>query len=155
MKRAAFLALFCLALLAAAPAHAVDPDEKLADPALEARAEALEHRLRCVVCQSESLAESDAFLAKDLRKLLRERIQAGDTDKEAVDYLVRRYGQYVLLLPRFEPATYVLWLLPGAAVLIGAAAAVFYIRRGRSAPAPAPLDDADEARLKQILDEHA
>ncbi|HXI87309.1 MAG TPA: cytochrome c-type biogenesis protein [Parvularculaceae bacterium] len=151
--RALLVALILFVGLAAQPARAVDPDEKLADPALEARAEALEKRLRCVVCQSQSLAESDAFLAKDLRNLLRERIKAGDTDKEAVDYLVQRYGQYVLLMPRFEPSTYALWILPGAAILIGGLVAFAHLKRQARAPAPAALDATDEEHLKQLLNE--
>ncbi|HZB91388.1 MAG TPA: cytochrome c-type biogenesis protein, partial [Stellaceae bacterium] len=101
MRRAALLALF-LVLLAGA-ARAVEPSERLADPALEARARAISEELRCVVCQNETIDESAAPLAHDLRVLLRQRIAAGDSDRQAIDFIVRRYGQFVLLKPRLEP----------------------------------------------------
>ncbi|MGE0409978.1 MAG: cytochrome c-type biogenesis protein CcmH [Amphiplicatus sp.] len=148
---AAVLALFLLM----SPAFAVEPDEMLADPALEARAEALEKELRCVVCQSESLAESNAPLAKDMRRILREQIKAGASDEKAVAFLVDRYGDYVLLRPRFEGKTLLLWTFPLLAVVLGGLGAAFYLRAQRGGTAPAPLDEAEEARLKKILNERA
>lgn len=140
-----------VAVLAASSAFAVQPDEILPDPALEARARKLDQELRCVVCQSQSLAESDAPLAKDMRVLMREKIAAGASDKEAVAFLVDRYGEYVLLKPRFETGTILLWTLPGAAILIGGALAFFYFRGGRTEPATA-LSADEEARLNEILE---
>ena len=99
------------------PAHAVEPSERLADPALEARARTLSKELRCLVCQNQSIDESNADLAHDLRVLLRQRLVAGDTDQQVLDYLAARYGVFVLLDPPFEPATYLLWLTPPLLVL--------------------------------------
>lgn len=143
---AAFLALSGLA-------GAVEPDEMLGDPALEARAQKLDAQLRCVVCQSQSIAESNAPLAKDLRLMLRERLKAGDTDREAVDFLVARYGEYVLLKPRFRPGTLLLWTLPIIALGAGGVIAFSYLNSNREKPALAALDAEDEERLRQILKE--
>lgn len=151
MSRIAILsALFAMLAVAA---HAVQPDEILADPALEARARALDTELRCVVCQSQSLAESDAPLAKDMRVLLREKIAGGASDKEAIAFLVDRYGEYVLLKPRLEARTILLWTLPALAVAIGGALAFFYFRGRRTAPVVAALSADEEARLNELLDE--
>jgi cytochrome c-type biogenesis protein CcmH len=144
--------LAAAALILAAPAGGVEPDEILVDPALEARARALEETLRCVVCQSQSLAESNAPLAKDMRLILRERLVAGDTDEEVVAYLVDRYGEYVLLKPRVKPATLALWAAPFLALLAGAAAAFFYVRRHKPAPA-APLRPEEEKAVRALLEE--
>src|SRR5215470_17890082 len=123
--------LLHLALLAAfaARALAVEPGERLADPALEARARAISKELRCLVCQNESIDDSNAALAHDLRVLLRERLAAGDSDPQVRDFLVRRYGQFVLLRPPIEPATYVLWFGPFAVLVLGAAGIAVYLRR--------------------------
>ena len=94
------------------PAHAIQPDEVLADPALEARAREIGRELRCLVCQNQSIDDSDADLARDLRVLVRERLQAGDSDRQVVDYVVSRYGDFVLLRPPVKPATYALWFGP-------------------------------------------
>ncbi|MBW7851671.1 MAG: cytochrome c-type biogenesis protein CcmH [Rhodospirillales bacterium] len=136
-------------LLAAAPAAAVEPDEMLADPVLEQRAQELGKELRCLVCQNQSIEESNAELARDLRILLRQRLVAGDSDEEAKAWLVDRYGDYVLLNPPFKPATYVLWLGPLALAGIAGTAGVAYLRRrGRSvAEPPPPLSAAEQARL--------
>lgn len=99
-----------MALLAACPAHAVEPDEVLQDPALEARARTISEGLRCLVCQNQSIDDSEAPLAKDLRLLVRERLKAGDSNEQIVDFVVARYGEFVLLKPRFETHTLVLWL---------------------------------------------
>lgn len=144
------LFLLAVALLAVAgPARAVTPDEQLPDPKLEARARTLSRDLRCVVCQNQSIDESDAVLARDLRVILRERIMAGDTDDQAVAFLVARYGNFIRLKPPFEADTLVLWLGPLAILLAGGAGVIIYLR-GRSAPST-PLDAAQEAELAALL----
>ena len=130
--RRLLLALVILARLAA-PALAVEPDEVLADPALEARARALSAELRCLVCQNQSIDESDAPLARDLRLLIREHLQKGASDAEVMTFVVDRYGEFVLLKPRFTARTLVLWLTPFAVLLI-AALAVFVAGRGLPPP---------------------
>jgi cytochrome c-type biogenesis protein CcmH len=135
-------------------AHAVEPSEMLKDPALEARARNIGKELRCLVCQNESIDDSAAALAHDLRVLLRERLLAGDSDKQAVQYIVDRYGQFVLLRPPVEPATYALWYGPFGLLLLGAAGVVFYLwRRPRAIPAPTPLSDDERQRLSELLRE--
>lgn len=145
------LALLCAPMIAAA----VQPDEILPDPAQEARARAITRELRCVVCQSESLDESNAEIARDLRLMVRERIVAGDDDTEVLDYVVDRYGEYVLFRPPFSPGNAALWLSgPVLLILGGGLASAFILRRAR-APAPdrAPLSAAEKARLKELLDD--
>ena len=146
---AAILMLVCLA----APARAVQPDEQLADPKLEARAIRISSTLRCVVCQNETIDESDAALAHDLRLIVRERLVAGDTDAQAVDFIVKRYGHYVLLKPPFEPSTLVLWLGPLAALAGGGLGVALYLRArsGAAAGAPAALSPEDQAALGELL----
>jgi cytochrome c-type biogenesis protein CcmH len=148
--------LILAAVLSAAvggAAHAVEPSERLADPALEARARALSQELRCLVCQNQSIDESNADLAHDLRALLRKRLLAGDTDRQALDYIVARYGQFVLLDPPFEPATYLLWLAPGALVMgAGALLLVRAYRRRPDAGLP-PLTEEERARAALLLGE--
>jgi cytochrome c-type biogenesis protein CcmH len=141
--------------LAAPPIAAVEPDEVLADPALETRARELSKLLRCLVCQNQSIDDSNADLARDLRILLRERLSAGDSDDEAIRYIVDRYGDFVLLEPPMKVTTYLLWYGP-AAILGGAllGLVVFYRRRRTAAARPsavAPLSDAEQARLKDLL----
>ncbi len=122
-------------------AHAVQPGERLANPALEARARAISAELRCLVCQNESIDESNADLAHDIRVLVRQRLTAGDTDAQAIQAVVNRYGAFVLLRPPVEPATYLLWFAPPALVLIGLSGTVLWLRRRRShVAAPAPLE---------------
>lgn len=147
-------ALLALALLCAAigPALAVEPNEKLADPALEARARDISKELRCLVCQNQSIDDSEADLARDLRRIVRDRIVAGDTDAEVLDFIVERYGQFVLLRPPFEPVTWVLWFGPLAILLVGAGAAALVFRR-RRATAPRELDLDEKARLARLLGE--
>src|SRR6266550_2346064 len=106
--------VFTLTLLAAPHAYAVQPDEVMSDPALEARARVLSKELRCMVCQNQSIDDSDAPLARDLRLLVRERLQGGDSDRQVINFLVARYGEFVLLKPRFSPHTALLWLTPAA-----------------------------------------
>ena len=146
--------LFALVItLLANPAIAVQPDEILKDKGLEARARVLSQGLRCLVCQNQSIDDSDATLARDLRILLRERLTAGDTDQQAVDFIVVRYGNFVLLKPPFHWNTALLWLSP--LLLLGVAGAGFwrYLRHHQSSPPPAALTSADEARLAQLLED--
>ena len=147
------VALFGIALTGAmTPAVAVQPDEVLSDPALEARARNLSKELRCMVCQNQSIDDSDAPLAKDLRVLVRERLKAGDSDERVMSYLVDRYGQFVLLRPQFSISTALLWLTPLAAFAFGAIALYLSMRRRRSTiPPPLPLDRDEENRLRQIV----
>ena len=144
-----FAAVLCCFLFAA-PAFAVsDPAELLADPAQEQRAEALGHQLRCLVCQNESVEESNADLARDLRRIIRQRVVAGDSDQQVMDWMVARYGNFVRLRPPFNAMTLVLWGAPLIAVLAGLAAAL--IARRRRPAAPAPLSDAERQRLADLL----
>jgi cytochrome c-type biogenesis protein CcmH len=150
------LAVVMLALAAPLHAFAVQPDEVLTDAALETRARALSRELRCMVCQNQTIDDSDAPLARDLRILVRERLRAGDSDHQVIDFLVARYGEFVLLKPRFSLHTALLWLGPAAVLLIGALglslAAYRYRRRARSAVSgPAALSPAEQARLSEIL----
>lgn len=152
MKRVYAIAL-CLAMAAAKPALAVQPDEMLADPALEARARALSQELRCLVCQNQSIDDSDAALARDLRILLRERLKSGDSDRQVLDFLVERYGEFVLLRPPVNWHTILLWLAPPLLLLTGAAA-VFAAARRRAKPglAETPLTPEEKARLRRVND---
>ena len=145
--------LLVLALLVAAPVQAVQPDEILADSVLEERARALSKELRCLVCRNESIDDSSAELARDLRLLVRERLTAGDSDAEVLDYLVERYGEFVLLKPKFSTANAALWLAGPAAFLIGLIAITAYLRtrRPRAAANEAPLSDEEKRRLDDIL----
>ena len=144
-------------LLGLAPAFAVLPSERLADPALEARARALSQELRCLVCQNQSIDDSGADLAHDLRVLVRERLAAGDSDEEVLRYLTSRYGDYVLLKPPVEPSTWLLWFGPPALLVIGGLALLLAQRRRRAAlaAAPAPLSADEQQRLARLLDEGA
>lgn len=120
----------------ATPSYAVNPDEVLADPEMEENARAVSRHLRCVVCQNQSIDDSDAELARDMRVLVRERIVAGDTNREVLDYMVSRYGNYVLLKPPFQASTYVLWIGPAVILLLGmiAIGVFMYQRRPRTVP---------------------
>ena len=145
-------AIFCLLLLGSSALRAVEPKEVLADPALETRARNLSKELRCMVCQNQSIDDSEAPLAHDLRVLVRERLQAGDSDQEVISFLVARYGEFVLLRPQFAWHTAVLWGLPPAALLIGIVAIAFVVRRRRPpASEAANLSAAEEARLTELL----
>ena len=145
-------AILLLALLTASPAFAVQPDEVLADPALESRARDISTGLRCLVCRNETIDDSDASLARDLRLLLRERLTAGDTDAEAVAFIVDRYGEYVLLNPTANGVNLILWSAGPAMLLTGFGIAALYLRRRRaSPPQDAPLSDAEAKRLDEIL----
>lgn len=148
--------LVLILVLMASPLWAVQPDEMLDDPALEARARDISAGLRCVVCRNESIDESNAELARDLRLLVRERLVEGDSDEEVVDYIVARYGEYVLLRPNTEGANLVLWLAGPALALLGFGIAAGFIRsqsrRRAEGDAAAPsLSEAEEARLREIM----
>ena len=142
-----------LLLALAVPAAAVEPNERLADPKLEARARAVSAELRCLVCQNESIDESGADLAHDIRVLLRQRLVAGDTDAQARQYIVDRYGDFVLLKPPVEPVTYLLWFGPFALLVVAGAGMVVALRRRHSAAEPPPLDDAEKERLERLMRE--
>jgi cytochrome c-type biogenesis protein CcmH len=144
--------VLALALLSAAPAVAVQPDEMLADPKLEARAREISKELRCMVCQNQSIDDSDAGLARDLRVLVRERLTVGDSDSQVIDYLVKRYGEFVLLKPRFEWQTVLLWITPGVVLAIGAWALFAASRRRREAE-PATVGPALTAAEQRKLAE--
>ena len=152
IRRAALLALGLVLL--AAPAAAVQPDEILADPALESRARAISKQLRCLVCQNQSIDDSDAPLARDLRIVVRERLGAGASDDEVMRFVTLRYGDFVLLSPPFKATTYALWLGPAAIVAIGIAAVAVFLRRRRAvSPNAGALDEGERARLARLLDE--
>lgn len=123
--------LFATLIFFASPVSAVLPGEQLADPRLEARARAISQELRCVVCQNQTIDDSDATLAHDLRLIVRERLRAGDTDEQVKAYVVRRYGPYVLLKPPLEPATVLLWFGPLVVLIAGTAGSWIYLRRRR------------------------
>ena len=143
-------------LLAALPAAAaLDPREMLADPAQEARAREISRGLRCLVCQNQSIDDSNADLARDLRVLVRERIAAGDDNDAVQRFVVARYGEYVLLTPPFRAHTALLWVGPGLVFLAAATGAFFYLRRRPQQAAPAPLSEAEKRRLKTLLDPKA
>jgi cytochrome c-type biogenesis protein CcmH len=140
-------------LLQAAPALAVQPDEMLKDPALEMRARALSQELRCMVCQNQSIDDSEAPLAHDLRVLVRDRLKVGDSDKQVLDFVVSRYGEFVLLKPRFAWHNALLWAVPPGTLLIGAIMLLFSVRRRRVADAPPQLDENEQRKLAVMLHE--
>jgi cytochrome c-type biogenesis protein CcmH len=142
--------LIAAALLAGA-AWAVEPDEILPDQALEERARDISAGLRCMVCRNESIDESNAELARDLRLLVRERLVAGDSDAEVVDYVVDRYGEYVLLRPTAEGGNLILWVAGPVMLLLGGGIAALTLRRRRSSGPPAPLSVSEQARLDELL----
>jgi len=139
------------ALLIAIPAWAVEPDEMLSDPAQEARAREVGQELRCLVCQNQSIDDSNAPLARDLRILVRERIKAGDSNAQVMDFVVARYGDYVRLRPPMRAETYLLWFSPALVLAIALGAMVLILRRRKSASRTAPLDEDERARLDKIL----
>ncbi len=149
MIRAALIALL---IALAMPAFAVTPAEELDDPALETRARAISAELRCLVCQNQSIDSSDAELARDLRVLVRERLQAGDTDDEVFSYVTDRYGAFVLLRPPVGASTYILWGAPFVVLVIAALLAAVYLRR-RTATPTAPLTSDERAELDAYLNE--
>jgi cytochrome c-type biogenesis protein CcmH len=155
MRVPAFLlaAFFAFFALGAPSLHAVQPDEVLDDPALEARARALSAGLRCLVCQNQSIDDSDAPLAKDLRVLVRERLKAGDSDDEIIAFVVSRYGDFVLLKPRFTSHTWLLWLATPILLLLAIVGILYgYIRRATAAT-PRALTPSEQAQLDRLLNE--
>jgi cytochrome c-type biogenesis protein CcmH len=142
-----------LAPLMALAAHAVQPDEILADKAQEQRARSISAGLRCLVCQNQSIDDSDAPLARDLRLIVRERINAGDSDGAVVDYIVARYGVYVLLKPPMKPSTLILWLSPLFLLILGLGLGYKVMRTSGTIDTAAPLSDAEQKRLAEILDQ--
>lgn len=150
----ALLASVFLALAVCNPAAAVEPDEILDDPALEARARALSAELRCLVCQNQSIDDSNAPLARDLRLVVRERLKTGDSDKKIMEYVVQRYGEFVLLRPRFTAATLLLWIAPLLLLGCGAWLAWRLVRRPAGGLAQTEqLSEAERARLAELLDD--
>ena len=149
--RRLLLLLVLLTATTATPVFAVQPDEILSDPTLEVRARNLSRELRCMVCQNQSIDDSDAPLARDLRLLVRERLQAGDGDRQVLDFLTARYGEFVLLKPRFGLHTALLWLLPAGFLAFGAIALLVRLRRQREeTPSDAKLSAAEQARLAKL-----
>ncbi|MBS0221502.1 MAG: cytochrome c-type biogenesis protein CcmH [Proteobacteria bacterium] len=145
------LSVLFLGLLLSLPALAVEPSEMLSDPALEARAREISRELRCVVCQNESVDDSPAEVARDIRRAVRERLVAGDTNRQVLDYMVARYGDYVLLKPPFKTRTLVLWLGTPLVLLLGAAGLWLAARRRAAGLTPAPLSEAERARVDALL----
>lgn len=149
----AFIGILALALLTSGPVWAVNPDEILPDPALEERARKISANLRCLVCQNQSIDDSDAELARDLRVLVRERLVSGDTDAEIMKFVVDRYGEFVLLTPSFSARNMVLWGTPILVLIVGGVTALLYSRRQSNAVAMATLSSEEEERLNKLLDE--
>lgn len=144
--------VLALAFLAMTPAFAVQPDEMLADPALEARAREISRELRCPVCQGENIDDSNAQISRDLRILVRERLVAGDSNAEVIDYVVDRYGEFVLFNPRPEGVNLALWLAGPVLLLAGIGIAGVTLRNRNRAARPDPvLSEAEQARLKELL----
>jgi cytochrome c-type biogenesis protein CcmH len=151
-----FAFAIALLLLAAGAARAVEPAEMLKDPALEARARAISKELRCLVCQNQSIDDSNADLAHDLRVIVRERLQAGDSNEQVRAYLVARYGDFILLDPPFKMKTLLLWAGPGALLILGAGVMVIAYRRRRAqASPPAALSEEEQKRLAKLVDGRA
>jgi cytochrome c-type biogenesis protein CcmH len=146
-----FLLVLAL-MMAAAPAFAVNPDEVLSDPALEARARTLSSELRCMVCQNQSIDDSNADLARDLRLLVRERITDGDSDEQVLNYIVSRYGEFVLLKPRVSGRTLLLWGAPVLLILAGGASLIVFARKRAGKPTGSKLTAEEQARLAELLD---
>ena len=138
-------------LLAVSPAFALTPDEQLKDPALEARARAISAQLRCLVCQNQSIDDSEAPLAKDLRTLVREQLTKGQSDAQVLDFVVERYGQFVLLKPQFERETILLWGTPFAVLILAGAALLLRRKRAQVAP-ETPLTEAEKQALQRALE---
>lgn len=151
IRPVATVAALAFLLVVAAPAYAVDdPSEMLANPALERRAEAIGNQLRCLVCQNESIEQSDAGLAKDLRHIIRQKVVAGQSDQQIIAWMVERYGDFIRLRPPFEPMTLLLWGAPVIAVGVGATAVWLALRRPTTPPAP--LSPTEQRRLADLLE---
>jgi cytochrome c-type biogenesis protein CcmH len=143
--------LALLLLCQAFAAFAVEPDEVLADPALEARAREISKELRCLVCQNQSIDDSSADLARDLRILVRQRLTTGDSDEQVIQYVADRYGDFVLLRPPVKPATLTLWLAPPLLLVLGVVTSILYLRRRRATEALKPLSPDEQRRLDELL----
>ena len=148
MKSAVAIALVLLSL--AGSAAAVEPDEMLKDPAQEARAEAIGRQLRCPVCKTESIEESDADFTKDLRRVVREQIANGKSDREVLDFMHARYGDFILLRPPFKPSTWALWLAPPILLVLGGLFAFFVTRRRPVMAEPVPLTPSEQAAVEAL-----
>ena len=148
-------ALLVLSIVAAAalsgPVSAVEPDEILADPVLESRAREISRNLRCLVCQNQSIDDSNADLARDLRILVRDRLVAGESNDQVIAFITARYGDFVLLRPPFKPTTWLLWLGPGIVLVLGAWAVGVWFRRRAGLAEPSPLSDDEQHALKSML----
>lgn len=152
MKRITILlAVLILVLVPAAPVNAIGPDEMFADPAKEARAREVGKQLRCLVCQNQSIFDSNAGLARDLRMVVRERIEAGDDDEQIVTFVAERFGDYVLLKPPVKQTTFVLWAAPVVFLLAALGLGTAYLRRRRRPIVDEALDEADLAEAKRLL----
>lgn len=152
VRTRALAAVLLAAFVLSAPAQAVEPDEVLADPALEARARALSKELRCLVCRNESIDDSSAELARDLRLLVRERLVAGDSDAEVIRYLVDRYGEFVLLRPPLSVGNAALWAAGPVIFLLGLGACILFLRARRPTSRPdAPLSEAERAEMERLI----
>lgn len=152
------MSIAALVVLSASAAWSFSADEPLDDPALEARSVKLHHELRCLVCQGQSIADSNAGLARDLRILVRERIAAGESDEAIVAFLTERYGDFVMLRPPVKSTTYALWFGPPAVLVLGGLSVFFFFRRRRARAAategaPSPLSDSEQHRLDELLDD--
>jgi cytochrome c-type biogenesis protein CcmH len=154
LKRFRSIALALIMVAIGSAAHAVQPDEIMTDPVKEVRARELSRELRCMVCQNQSIDDSEAPLARDLRLLVRERIGAGDSDRQVIDFLVARYGEFVLLRPPLEPNTFLLWFLPPLALAGGALALSMHSRRrsrSMATEAGEKLSPDEEVRLAALM----
>ncbi|MEO8560394.1 MAG: cytochrome c-type biogenesis protein [Rhodospirillales bacterium] len=150
--RALSAALLALTLLLPMAGLAVEPDEILPDAGLEQRARDISHNLRCLVCQNESIDDSHASLARDLRLLVRERLKAGDSDEQIYSFLTQRYGDFVLLRPPIRPGTWLLWFGPALLLIAGAVGSIVWLRRRQSAAPAAPLSEDEKRDLAALLD---
>ncbi len=147
------LSVLALSLSMTSIARAVEPGEALTDPVLEERARGLSQGLRCLVCQNQSIDDSDAPLARDLRLLVRERIAAGDSDSDVLDFVVARYGEFVLLKPRFNARTYLLWAVPALVLIVGGLIVLLNIRKAKATSVPEALTEAEKERLAEIVND--
>lgn len=152
MKRLAALLLAAF-LLGPVPAHSVQPDEMLSDPVLEERAREIGNQLRCLVCQNQSIEDSNADLARDLRILVRERLKAGDTNEEVMAFMQARYGDFVLLEPPVKPTTWLLWFGPAILAFVGLGGVAVFFRRRRRQSEEAPLSGSERKRIEAVLGE--
>lgn len=133
--------------------HGVEPQERLNNPMLEERARVLSKNIRCLVCQNQSIDDSNAILAKDLRAIVRERLLAGESDSEIFDFLVKRYGDFILLTPRLKPATYILWYGPGAFFIFGLVMVFLLLKRRRKISSEPPLNEQENINLSKVINQ--